>query len=225
MNTVETVERVTVPVLSSLGIELVDVESNPGHLKLTIDRSAGLDLAAISQATVAVSHVLDESDAIPGGRYELEVSSPGVERRLRRPEHFARFVGSQIAVRLRSGAADDEGERRFEGDLVEAGEQGIVLAVPGTASARRFRYSDIDRAHTLFDWRAALAAAPVRERAARRTARPSAADRSRAAAHTRKSGTGPAGSGATAGTRSGATGTGRSGRPATAIDEPDATET
>ena len=74
MNTAETVERVVAPVLSTLGIELVDVESHPGHLRVTIDRSSGLDLAAISQATTAVSHALDEADAVPGGRYELEVS-------------------------------------------------------------------------------------------------------------------------------------------------------
>jgi len=132
MNTAETVERVVAPVLSTLGIELVDVESHPGHLRVTIDRSSGLDLAAISQATTAVSHALDEADAVPGGRYELEVSSPGLERRLRRPEHFARFVGTEIAVRLRPGVAED-GERRVEGQLVAADEAGIELelASPG----------------------------------------------------------------------------------------------
>jgi len=180
MNTAETVERVVAPVLSNLGIELVDVESHPGHLRVTIDRTAGLDLAAISEATAAVSHALDEADAVPGGRYELEVSSPGVERRLRRPEHFARFVGSEIAVRLRAGATDD-GERRFEGQLAAADEVGIVLEVPAASGQRRIRYSDLERAHTVFDWRAALANAPLPERPKRRQARPSAADRSRAA--------------------------------------------
>ena len=76
MNTSETVERVVAPVLSNLGIELVDVESHPGHVTVTIDRIAGLDVAAISQATAAVSHALDEADAVPGGRYELEGHEP-----------------------------------------------------------------------------------------------------------------------------------------------------
>ncbi|MGO8876850.1 MAG: ribosome maturation factor RimP [Acidimicrobiales bacterium] len=185
MNTTETVERVVAPVLSDLGIELVDVESHPGHLKVTIDREAGLDLAAISRATAAVSHALDEADAVPGGRYELEVTSPGVERRLRRPEHFAKFVGSEIAVRLRPGVADD-GERRFEGQLAAADEKGIVLALAATGGERRLRYSDLERAHTVFDWRAALASAPSPERPNRREARPSAAERSRAAAEARR---------------------------------------
>jgi ribosome maturation factor RimP len=103
MNTADAVEAVVAPVLSVLGIELVDVESHPGHVKVTIDRSAGLDLGALTEATAAVSHALDEADPVPGGRYELEVTSPGVERRLRKPEHFARFVGTEIAVRLRAG--------------------------------------------------------------------------------------------------------------------------
>jgi ribosome maturation factor RimP len=184
MNTAETVERVVAPVLLDLGMELVDVESHPGHLRVTIDCTSGLNVAAISQATAAVSHALDEADAVPGGRYELEVSSPGVERRLRRPEHFARFVGSQIAVRLRAGVADD-GERRLEGQLAACDEAGIILELPDPAGSRRIAYTDLERAHTTFDWRAALASAPPAERPKRRETRPSAADRSRAAAQAR----------------------------------------
>lgn len=186
MSIAETIEQLVAPVLSNLGIELVDVESHSGHLKLTIDREPKLDLGAISEATAAVSHALDEADIVPGGRYELEVSSPGVERRLRRPEHFSRFVGSDIAVRLRSGTGRD-GERRFEGRLTAADAAGITIELPSAgADQRRISYEDLDRAHTIFDWRAALASAPsVPPRHERRDARPSAADRSRAAAAAR----------------------------------------
>jgi ribosome maturation factor RimP len=186
MTTTETVEQLIAPVLSSLGIELVDIESSPGHLKVTIDRDPRLDLGAISEATSAVSHVLDEADPVPGGRYELEVSSPGVERRLRRPDHFSRFVGSDIAIRLRAGAGHD-GERRFEGRLMAADETGIMVEVPaGDQNPRRISYADLERAHTVFDWRAALASAPSSPpRHRRRESRPSAADRSRAAAAAR----------------------------------------
>ncbi|MGC9962546.1 MAG: ribosome maturation factor RimP [Acidimicrobiales bacterium] len=186
MNTSDAVERVVAPVLSSLAIELVDVESHPGHVKVTIDRTSGLDVAAISQATAAVSHALDEADAVPGGRYELEVTSPGVERRLRRPEHFSRFVGTDIAVRLRPGVAED-GERRLEGRLTGADDSGIVLEV-AAGGAHRIAYGDVERAHTVFDWRAALASSPSRERTKRRDERPSAADRSRAAAAAHQAG-------------------------------------
>jgi ribosome maturation factor RimP len=196
VGTEETVERVVAPVLSRLGLELVDVESHPGHLRVTIDRDAGhqgagrpgagdqgagLDLDAISDATAAVSRALDEADAVPGGRYELEVTSPGLERRLRRPEHYSRCVGSVIAVRLRSGVAED-GERRFEGRLAEADLAGILLEVASDGTSRRVTFADIERAHTVFDWRAALAGASLPARGERRRPRPSAAERSRAAA-------------------------------------------
>ncbi len=185
MSTAETVERVVAPVLLPLGIELVDVESHPGHLKITIDRSSGLDLAAIGQATGAISHALDAADAVPGGRYELEVSSPGVERRLRRPDHFARHVGSVVALRLRPGAVEGA-ERRIEGELLSADELGIVVAVPPGRDAQSFAYEDLERAHTVFDWRAALAEAPDHERVDRRAARPSPAERSRASQRARR---------------------------------------
>ena len=55
-----------------------------------------------------------------------------MERRLRRPEHFRRFVGTDIAVRLRPGVAGD-GERRLEGQLTAADDAGIVLELPATA--------------------------------------------------------------------------------------------
>ncbi|HXY44235.1 MAG TPA: ribosome maturation factor RimP [Acidimicrobiales bacterium] len=238
MNTAETVEPVVAPVLTILGIELVDVESQPGHVRITIDRSSGLDLAAISQATTAVSHALDEADAVPGGSYELEVSSPGLERRLRRPEHFARFVGSEIAVRLRSGVAED-GERRLAGRLASADEAGIVLDLataagdlPNTSRQRRIGYGDLERAHTVFDWRAALQNAPTPARANRRATRPSAADRSRAAAAARAAGS-PTSPRPRAGTadrprqlsQPGGPSSDRRGRPTTTDDDRHVTET
>jgi ribosome maturation factor RimP len=183
MSTTDAVEQIVAPLLSELGIELVDVESERGHLKVTIDREPRLDLGAISEATSAISHALDEADPVPGGRYELEVTSPGVERRLRRPEHFSRVVGTEIAVKLRAGTAP-AGERRFEGRLTSVDEAGIVMAVAsGQESPRHVSFGDLESAHTVFDWRAALAEAPSPPpRHDRRDARPSAADRSRAAA-------------------------------------------
>jgi len=159
MGTAEDVERAIAPVVESAGLELVDVEFRPGHVKVTVDRAGGVDLETIGATTTQVSHALDRYDAVPGGRYELEVSSPGVERRLRRPEHFTRFVGEIVAVRTRPGV---EGDRRVEGRLVEADAEGFTLEGEGFADGRRrFAYRDLERAHTVFDWRAALAGKPA----------------------------------------------------------------
>ncbi len=190
MSTIEAVERAVAPVLSSLGFELLDIETRPGLLRLTIDRESGVDLAAIGNATVAVSGALDAADPMPGGRYELEVSSPGLERRLRRPEHYAKVVGTPIAVKLRSNGGETGGSRRLEGTLVEADADGLVLEAwtteGGPLERRRIGYGDIERSHTTFDWRAALAAdSASRPRESRRARGPTAAERSRAAAAAR----------------------------------------
>ena len=176
MSTGENVERVVAPILVSAGLELVDVEVRPGNLRVVVDRAGGPDLDEISKAASAISRALDNEDVMPGGRYELEVSSPGLERRLRRPEHFSRFVGSRIAVRTSPGT---EGERRLEGVLESADTTGIGVAVAGPAGgSRRFEYDELDRVHTIFDWKAALAGtSALTARAERRGTRQAGAPR------------------------------------------------
>jgi len=158
MSITEDVERAVAPVVTSLGLDLVDLETRPGHVIIIIDRAGGVDLEAIGSATRAISRALDAADAVPNGRYELEVSSPGVERRLRRPEDFARFVGAEVAVRLRPGC---EGARRFTGVITSAEDGAIVVSGPDLPSGgRRIGLDDLERVHTVFDWRAALAGTP-----------------------------------------------------------------
>jgi ribosome maturation factor RimP len=155
MSTIERVERVVAPVVESSGLELVDVEVRPGTVRVTVDRSGGVDLDTLGAATTAISRILDDTDAVPGGRYELEVSSPGVERRLRRPDHFQSHIGADVAVKTKPGV---EGDRRVEGVLAEAGPHSFRVEgdlVPG--GSREIAYADVERAHTVFDWRAALA--------------------------------------------------------------------
>src|ERR1035441_10381608 len=73
-------------------------------------------------------------------------------------KHFRRFVRHQMSIRARPGA---DGERRLEGELVSADDHGVVVTAPGLPDGRRrLAYGDIERAHTIFDWRAALARTP-----------------------------------------------------------------
>jgi ribosome maturation factor RimP len=138
----ERVRRLVEPVLAQQGVELVDVDQAGGTLRVTVDRPGGIDLDALTEVTRTVSDLLDRHDPVPG-RYTLEVSSPGVERPLRTPEHFRRFVGSSVAVRTVPGA---EGERRVEGTLTAADDEGVVV------DGRRLAYADIERARTRFEW-------------------------------------------------------------------------
>src|SRR5205823_6536051 len=74
------VHELVEPILARLGLELFDVEQKGPILRVSVDRAGGIDLDALSDATRAVSNALDEADPMPG-RYTLEVSSPGLERK------------------------------------------------------------------------------------------------------------------------------------------------
>ena len=138
------------PVLSSLGLELVDVEvvgsGRARTLRLSIDRDGGVDLDVLAEATGPVSDALDAVDAM-SGPYSLELSSPGVERPLRRPSEFQRFVGTTISVKSHDPVDD---ARRHRGLLTEVDDSGIVVEVDG--QHRRFSYDAIASARTVFEW-------------------------------------------------------------------------
>lgn len=148
MGPAERVRELVEPVLATSDLELVDVEVGRGLVRLSLDRPGGIDLEAISAVSPAISAALDAADPLPDP-YHLEVSSPGLERPLRTPDHFRRFVGSPVSVRTLAGV---EGERRVTGQLTEADDDGIAVAVPGAASPRRIRYPEIERARTVFEW-------------------------------------------------------------------------
>ncbi len=137
------------PVVGAAGLDLVDVELRSGVLLVTVDRDGGVDLGDLTAANRAISAELDDRDPIPG-RYTLEVSSPGVERTLRTPAHFARAVGETVSVKTRPQVP---GERRLRGRLVTSDDEGIQLAVHDRADGPvRLAYSEIDRARTIFEW-------------------------------------------------------------------------
>jgi len=149
----ERVRHVVEPPLAAQGFELVDVERQGAVLRITIDllvdpddkvdlAEGGVDLEGVTTATRLISDLLDSTDLI-SDRTTLEVSSPGIERSLRTPEHFRRFVGTEVAVKTRPGS---EGERRVDGVLDSADEEGVVVA------GRRLSYDDIERARTVFVW-------------------------------------------------------------------------
>ncbi|MHB8221047.1 MAG: ribosome maturation factor RimP [Acidimicrobiales bacterium] len=136
------------PLLAELDLSLVDAEITAGRVKVTVDRPGGVDLDSIAAAHKVVSAALDVMDPIPG-RYTLEVSSPGVERRLRTPEHFAQAVGEVVSVRTVPGAEP----RRVQGRLQAADVDGFVVESTDPPGQRHYlRFVDVERARTVFDW-------------------------------------------------------------------------
>ena len=171
------------PILDDLGLTLYDCEHAGGTLIITLDKrrdavsgsagpssdgpsSAGPGSAGprvlldeLSLFTRLLSRELDHDDPMPG-RYTLEVSSPGLERRLRRPDHYTGAIGEAVAIRL---VREIDGTRRLNGTLVGATDSGITIrlddaadtgtdADTGTGAERQVRYADIERAKTVFTW-------------------------------------------------------------------------
>ena len=155
------------PLVADFGAEVFDVTWGGGRLKVAVDAPGGIDTTTLSKVSRTISQELDMRDPIES-RYTLEVSSPGLERRLRRPEHFAKSIGSTVTLKLRDGKTRLSGEiveatdtevtlRLADGDLAGA-EVGLAdedLAVAGDPSAKTISYSDIARAQTVFQWEGA----------------------------------------------------------------------
>lgn len=144
--TADRVRDLVAPLLPD-DVELYDVELHGSTLRIVLDRPGGVDMEAITTVTRAVSSALDEADIVPGP-YTLEVSSPGLERALRTPEHFAAAVGSDVRVKLRPGV---EGDRRAAGRLAAA--DGTSITVVGAdGSERVVRIDDVTKANVHVDW-------------------------------------------------------------------------
>jgi ribosome maturation factor RimP len=117
------------PLLGRLGYELVELEyfagRNKATVRLFIDRPEGIRVEDCERVSREVAALLDVEDPIPTA-YTLEVSSPGFDRVLRTPAHFARFVGERVFVELR---APRSGRRRYTGILQAASDSGVTVEV------------------------------------------------------------------------------------------------
>src|SRR5213594_3250909 len=114
----DNIQAIAERVAASLGVEIVELELRGGGksrmLRIFIDKPSGVthdDCASLSRE---VSTILDVEDAVPGGSYVLEVSSPGLDRKLIRPGDFERFQGSRIKLTTKEPV---NGNRHFEGRL------------------------------------------------------------------------------------------------------------
>lgn len=119
------------PVVERLGYELWELEyAGRGVLRLYIDTrdpAAPITLDDCERVSRQVSQVLDESDPIPG-EYTLEVSSPGLDRVLRTPAHFARFAGASVRIEMQAAV---NGRKRFTGRLQQVGKEDLTLEMEG----------------------------------------------------------------------------------------------
>jgi ribosome maturation factor RimP len=138
------------PVVERAGLELVEVsfgrQGGRRVLRVVVDREGGVDLDAIAEVSERISRRLDVEGFDPGA-YSLEVSSPGVERPLRRPQDYVRKVGEKVKVKT---SEPHDGSRTHTGTLVGADEDGVVIATEH--GERRLAYGEIASARTVFEW-------------------------------------------------------------------------
>ena len=174
MSVADRVREAVEPWLGEHDLRVYDVEHAGGILRILIDREGegGVDLDAIARATRAISGILDEIDPLPG-RYTLEVSTPGLERPLRTPVHFAGAVGSKVTIKTTSGPAsggEASRERRVAGTLTDADDDGVTITTEA-GDERRLSYSDIEKARTVFEWGPAPKPGKSTSRTKKRTAK------------------------------------------------------
>ena len=147
MTTTDRVRDIVAPLVADADLDLYDVDLAGGVLQVLVDKPGGADIGVISTLARTISRALDEHDPIDG-TYALEVSSPGLERPLREPAHFAKAVGTTVKVKTKPGV---EGDRRIEG-VITASDDTAVTVQPADGSERTLRYEDIERARTTFAW-------------------------------------------------------------------------
>jgi ribosome maturation factor RimP len=128
---VQRVWEVAEPLIRHEGMEIVDIEFRREMrgpvLRFYLDREGGVSLDDLAPLSRRLSDLLDVHDVVPG-QYTLEVSSPGINRRLRRPEHFRRYLGKRVRVRTIEPLAE---RRTFVGTLQAVAAEGITVEVDG----------------------------------------------------------------------------------------------
>src|SRR5690348_12047331 len=148
---VSKIEEIADRVARSEGIEIVEVELKGGGrnqlLRISIDKPEGVTHGDCELISQQVGTILDVEDVVPG-HYRLEVSSPGVERKLLKYKDFERFTGKKIKAVLRDPI---ENSRRWEGTLASCADGLITLEVAEGKSIQ-FPFEQVEKANLKFEW-------------------------------------------------------------------------
>lgn len=137
---------------ASEGVEIVDVQLLGGGgsrlLRIYIDKPEGVTHADCEFISQNVGTILDVEDVIPGGSYTLEVSSPGVERKLTKPREFERFSGHKIKVVLRQPV---DGQKHWAG-MLKSYAEGTITLEPSPGKSLQFPLDQVEKANLKFEW-------------------------------------------------------------------------
>ena len=127
--------------------DLVVAGRGPRVMKIIIDGEGGVGVDRLASASRGISRLLDDMDPFDGP-YSLEVTSPGLERKLRRPRHYEKSVGREVTVKT---GVEVDGSRRHRGVLESVGADGFVLRMDG--AERKISFGQVRSAQTRFEWK------------------------------------------------------------------------
>lgn len=148
----EKVTNLLEPIITNLDYELYDVEyakeGKDYYLRIFIDSPKGIDLNDCEKVNDAITDILDEADYIKG-QYFLEVSSPGVERILRKDKHLKQNIGNKINIKLFQ--KDESRSKEYTGILKDFDENEILVEVQKNQD-RKIERKNIAQIKTVFDW-------------------------------------------------------------------------
>jgi len=149
----ERIWQLVEPLARAEGLELVGVDlrgAGRGAAKLAVylDRPGGVTVEELAALSRQLGDILDVYDPIEG-RYVLEVSSPGLDRVLSRPDHFRQVVGGKVRVRTREPI---DGRSNFVGVVESASETEVMIKLAGETNARAIPYGMIKRANYQYDF-------------------------------------------------------------------------
>ncbi len=146
----EKVEKLVKPIIENIGYELYDVEySKEGKdyfLRIFIDNEKGIDLNDCEKVNNAITDILDEENYIKE-QYFLEVSSPGIEKVLKKDKHLEQSIGQQVSVKLFK--KDENGKKEYAGELKEFNEQYIIIEQEEQIKIER---KNIAQIKTIYNW-------------------------------------------------------------------------
>jgi len=149
---VEKIREIAERVAAREGMEVVEVQFLGGGgsriVRIYIDKPQGVTHADCEFISQNVGTILDIEDVVPGGAYTLEVSSPGVERKLSKPQEFERFSGQKVKVVLRQAV---EGQRHWAG-LLKGIAEGVITLEPSPGKRLQFPLDQVEKANLKFEW-------------------------------------------------------------------------
>jgi len=136
------------PYVAAEGVELDDIEILGGGqiVRVTVDANEPIGVDVIAELSKGIGRLIEQDDPFAGS-YTLEVSSPGLERKLTRMIHYKKSIGN--VVKVKTFAAVD-GEKNHQGALVSVDEGGFAVDIGG--AERKFQYGDVSSARTVFVW-------------------------------------------------------------------------